>query len=110
MKDTNPFYGSLAWKRARQQALDRDLGMCVWCRQRGRMARDARGRRVPVMATMVHHLQHLEDRPDLALDLNNLVSLCDRCHDEAHPEKRKPPAMSVLTSAAETMGIRVERL
>ena len=81
MKETLSFYGTAAWKRARQQALDRDMGLCVWCRQRGRYARDRKGRRVPVLATMVHHIQHLEDRPDLALDLNNLVSLCDRCHD-----------------------------
>ena len=106
MKETNQFYGTAAWKAARQAALDRDMGLCVWCRARGRTARDRLGRRVPVLATMVH----LEDRPDLALDLGNLVSLCDRCHDEAHPEKRKAPAPSVLDSPAERMGIRVERL
>ena len=109
-KEVNPFYGTLAWTRARQQALDRDMGLCVWCRQRGRTARDRRGRRVPVLATMVHHIEHLDARPDLALELANLVSLCDRCHDEAHPEKRKTTASAVLPSPAEKMGIKVERL
>ena len=113
MKETLAFYGTAAWKRARQKALDRDLGLCVWCRQRGRYARDRKGRRVPVLATMVHHIQHLEDRPDLALDLNNLVSLCDRCHDEAHPEKHAPhppegEGRDGIPEAAR--GIRVERL
>ena len=118
MKETLSFYGTAAWKRARQQALDRDMGLCVWCRQRGRYARDRKGRRVPVLATMVHHIQHLEDRPDLALDLNNLVSLCDRCHDEAHPEKhalsgaaRQLPQRGSRDDVPEVArGIRVERV
>lgn len=40
-------------------------------------------------ATIVHHIKHLKDRPDLALDENNLISLCGSCHDIVHPEKLK---------------------
>ena len=113
MKETNPFYGSSAWKACRQQALDRDMGCCVRCRELGRTARDRMGRRVPVLATTVHHVLHLEDRPDLALCLDNLQSLCDRCHDEVHPEKhngKSAGAVAFEVSQAEKMGIRVEKL
>lgn len=35
-------------------------------------------------ATCVHHIVELEDRPDLALDSDNLIALCDRCHNARH--------------------------
>lgn len=108
-KKTDPFYNTSAWRRARVEALGRDMGYCVWCRLAGRCARDRKGRRVPVLATMVHHVKPLRDYPELALDLRNLVSLCDRCHDEAHPEKHaggraQEPAPEIAK------GIRIERL
>lgn len=86
-RETDPFYTSGAWLRIRDLALRRDHGYCVWCRRAGYAARDAHGRRVPVRATLVHHIIPRSERPDLELVLENLVSLCARCHDEAHPEK-----------------------
>lgn len=86
-KTTDPFYSTWAWRAAREDALDRDGGCCVRCRAAGRYACDRHGRRIPVRATLVHHREPLRERPDLALTLSNLESLCDRCHDEAHPEK-----------------------
>lgn len=106
-KETDPFYSTGVWKRARRDALDRDMGLCVWCRQAGRYAHDRKGRRVPVLATMVHHIKPLKEYPELALDLSNLVSLCDRCHDEAHPEKHMKNADAMPEIAR---GIRVEKL
>ena len=108
-KETNPFYGTEAWKRCRAAALRRDGGLCVWCMRRGRVTVDAKGRRWPVLATVVHHIQHLEDRPDLALDLGNLVSLCDSCHDEAHPEKRKNANRNPVQSDL-TAGMKIEKI
>ena len=37
----------------------------------------------------MHHIHHIEDRPDLALVDWNLVSLCNNCHNQEHPEKLK---------------------
>lgn len=71
------FYNSDAWQRAREAALIRDNHLCVRCLKRHRF----------VTATMVHHLERLEDTPDKALALENLESLCDDCHNRAHPEK-----------------------
>lgn len=94
-KESLPFYHSAAWKRARKAALMRDEGMCQDCMDRLRAGYGVRPRR----AEMVHHIIPLEERPDLALDLSNLRSLCNECHNREHPEKggrqyapRKPAA------------------
>ena len=43
--------------------------------------------------TIVHHIKHLKDRPDLALSIydpdtgeRQLVLVCKRCHEDQHPE------------------------
>ena len=82
-KKVDPFYKSALWRSARQQALERDLYQCVECeaaRQRGERVR-------PRPATVVHHIIPRSERPDLALELDNLQSLCDACHNKKHPEK-----------------------
>lgn len=71
------FYLSSQWRRKRELILRRDGYRCQECRRYGRITQ----------ATTVHHIQHLEDRPDLALVSSNLVSLCMKCHNLAHPEK-----------------------
>lgn len=81
-KQADPFYYSKPWKHARLRALDRDHGMCVRC-----MARFYQGGAKPRRAEMVHHIIPREERPDLALDLSNLESLCSICHNKEHPEK-----------------------
>ncbi len=74
------FYKSITWKRARVMALQRDHYLCQECLKAGRMT----------MATEVHHVRPLEDYPDLALDLDNLESLCRRCHERTKHRKPTP--------------------
>lgn len=81
-KESDPFYHTKEWKAARRARLERDHGMCVECLA----AFEAGGVR-PRMATLVHHVIPRKERPDLALDIDNLRSLCDVCHNRAHPEK-----------------------
>lgn len=71
------FYHSPKWLRRRDMILRRDGYRCQECKRYGRITQ----------ATTVHHILHLEDRPDLAYDPANLVSLCLKCHNKAHPEK-----------------------
>ncbi|MEG0146244.1 MAG: HNH endonuclease [Clostridia bacterium] len=61
----------------------RDHHLCVDCLE----AYQARQGGRPRPATMVHHIIPVEERPDLGYDLNNLVALCDTCHNRRHPEK-----------------------
>lgn len=73
------FYRSSKWLHKRELILRRDGYRCQRCKRYGRITQ----------ANTVHHIQHLEDRPDLALTSSNLISLCARCHMEVHPEKHK---------------------
>ncbi len=81
--ESKSFYRNAPWRRARTAALDRDRHMCRDCMDRFEAGYGIRPRR----ATMVHHVIPIEQRPDLALNLDNLRSLCDECHNRRHPEK-----------------------
>ena len=71
------FYRGKAWKRKRAAILRRDGYLCQECKKYGRR-RDA---------VTVHHIQHLDEHPELAREDSNLVSLCNACHNKMHPEK-----------------------
>ena len=71
------FYHSREWREIRPIVLSRDHHECQDCRRAGRYSR----------GTTVHHILRLEDRPDLALTLDNLVTLCATCHNREHPDK-----------------------
>jgi len=89
----NPFYDTPLWHAKRQKILDQDRFECVYCKARGRYSR----------AVLVHHVLHLEDRPDLALsdtytdergqEHRQLVSVCRDCHETVcHPERLRAGA------------------
>lgn len=74
----NPFnYNSPAWKRKRLHILRRDEYLCRDCKRYGRRRE----------ATTVHHIKHADEYPELAFSDDNLVSLCESCHNKRHPEK-----------------------
>ena len=74
------FYNSKTlWRPVRAAALKRDNYECQICKSKGLYNE----------ATTVHHIKHLKEFPGLALDLNNLVSVCSNCHNILHPEKSK---------------------
>jgi 5-methylcytosine-specific restriction endonuclease McrA len=83
MKSKAEFEGSGVWRRKRAKILKRDGYLCVWCRRFGRRDKDG----LPVRATLVHHIVEVEDAPELALEDSNLVSLCEGCHNRAHPDR-----------------------
>lgn len=78
------FYHWSAWEHLRDEVLKFDHYECQRCKAKGKYRK----------ATVVHHVKHLKDRPDLALSLydpdtheRQLVSLCKACHEEVHPER-----------------------
>lgn len=77
--NTHYFYTNSRWLKKRQEALDRDNDECQSCKKKGGYSK----------ANTVHHVKHLRDYPTLALDINNLLSLCYECHAEEHPEKKR---------------------
>lgn len=60
------FYSSKRWERARFLAKRRDGFKCAQCGSRNKLE--------------VHHVKRVRDAPDLAFDLNNLLTLCRDCH------------------------------
>ena len=71
--DTNKFRNTKAWQRKRAYIKQRDLYLCRVCRDRGRY----------VQGVEVHHIVPISEDYDLRLTNSNLVTLCDRCHDQA---------------------------
>ncbi len=95
-KGTDPFYKSRPWRQLRRQAMQRDNYLCQDC-----LAAKVRGEKIrPRPATVVHHILPKETYPELAMDLDNLVSLCDACHNKRHPEKgwREAPSQAASKS------------
>lgn len=70
-------YGSDRWKRKAKAIKQRDRYMCVRCRRYGKMR----------PAKVVHHIQPVDEHPELAWEDSNLESLCMACHNQLHPEK-----------------------
>lgn len=78
------FYNSRYWRRLALKVKRAQKNECQCCKARGRYAQ----------AKIVHHVQHLRDRPDLAYSRfyldeqgnkhRQLVALCFPCHEEAH--------------------------
>lgn len=76
-KETKPFYKSRAWLRCREYVLIRDNHLCQPCLKKKKLT----------PANTVHHIMPLEEAPELALDPDNLESICPSCHNKEHREK-----------------------
>ena len=68
------FYKSKAWIKVRDYCMMRDKYLCRICHDRP--------------AEVVHHIEHLTednvDRWEIALNPDNLISICAACHFEEH--------------------------
>lgn len=73
-KKPDPFYLSTAWKKCRLVALERDAYLCQPCLRRKRL----------MTANTVHHIKPRLEHPELALELDNLESICPACHNKEH--------------------------
>lgn len=71
------FYESQEWKQLRQQILARDHYECQWCKAEGRVT-------TTDTILEVDHIKELEHYPQLALDPDNLRTLCKDCHNKRH--------------------------
>ena len=78
------FYNSGDWKKVRTQKITQDP-LCERCKENGRIT----------LAQSIHHIKspfNYKNQTidiDLALDIDNLLSVCNQCHGEIHEEQRK---------------------
>lgn len=89
------FYSWGQWRRLRKDVIEKlDNNECQICKAKGRFRR----------GNILHHVKHLQDRPDLALSVwdpdtgeRQLITVCKDCHEAQHPESlrqfrpAKPP-------------------
>ncbi|WP_460578426.1 HNH endonuclease [Gracilibacillus alcaliphilus] len=68
----NSFYHSTEWTRVRKLALIRDNYLCQRCLKQKKLTK----------AQVVHHKVELLVDWSKRLDLDNLESLCHRCHNQ----------------------------
>ena len=83
------FYKSNAWQVTRKLVLERDNYECQSCKRNGKVFTDNhkpdKHKRLDI-----DHIKPLEHYPHLAFELDNLQTLCVKCHNEK--EKRFSPA------------------
>ncbi len=68
------FYHSKAWQTLRDIALDRNNYFCQKCLRE----------HIITEAKIVHHFIYADEDFNKALDLDNLMSVCYRCHNKIH--------------------------
>jgi len=67
-----------AWERLRNWYLKQNP-LCIDCQGAG----------IVRPAVVVHHIEPVDERPDLRLDPQNFRSLCFSCHEIFHSRKKK---------------------
>lgn len=73
-KDRQKIYNSKQWRDVRELALLRDDLICIHCKDKN----------IITKAECVHHIIYLENDITLAYTLDNLISLCNKCHQIIH--------------------------
>jgi 5-methylcytosine-specific restriction enzyme A len=77
------FYNSSEWESLRLKALERDNYECQECKRQGFVYTDHhdpdKHKRLDV-----DHIKEIYTNPELALELDNLTTLCVRHHNEKH--------------------------
>lgn len=88
LEQKRKFYDSGDWKRTRAKVLERDNYECQECKRNGSVTVDmneySESAKRKKIALVVDHIKELEDHPELALDMDNLETLCVACHNIKH--------------------------
>ena len=74
-RNTEFNYDSLEWKKFRTVVLKRDNFTCRICGKKP--------------AKFAHHINTISYTPQMAFDLDNLITICKRCHDIWHERDKE---------------------
>ncbi|MCS4800064.1 HNH endonuclease [Staphylococcus aureus] len=77
------FYKSKEWQTTRKRVLERDNYECQQCKRDGKLTTYDKSKH---KSLDVDHILSLQHHPEFAHDLNNLETLCIKCHNKK--EKR----------------------
>jgi len=82
------FYDSKSWKQIREEVKKRDNHECQECKRQGKVFLDtneySESAKRKKIQLVVDHIKELEEYPDLALEMDNLQTLCVNCHNKKH--------------------------
>jgi 5-methylcytosine-specific restriction protein A len=81
-REAQRFYDSSAWRKLRAIKKKRSP-LCEECYRQGRIT----------PAYIVDHIIERRERPDIALDIDNLQTLCMACHNRKHGWKGSRPSV-----------------
>ena len=86
------FYQSKEWQYIREKRLNIDNFECQECKRNGLVKIDSKkekGKKKKIVLN-VHHKKEIETHPELALEIENLETLCVSCHNKVHRKGFKP--------------------
>ena len=76
------FYSSKAWQSCRNEYVKRVHHLCENCLRQG----------IYKPGEIVHHMIHIDpitiNKPEIALNFDNLELLCRECHNKRHPREK----------------------
>lgn len=79
------FYKSKEWRAVREYVLQRDNYECQECKRNGKvLTNKEESLRDKHKRLDVDHIKDLEHHPELALEPENLETLCIKCHNKKH--------------------------
>lgn len=78
---TDRFYNSREWDILREEVLKRDKGICQFFAGKWNDGKHFPEKIKLIDADTVHHIIPIRQRPDLALDINNCISLSFEAHE-----------------------------
>ncbi|MGG3383070.1 HNH endonuclease [Heyndrickxia faecalis] len=88
LEQKRKFYDSAEWKQIRERVKARDNYECQECKRQGRVTVDtnqySENAKRKKIQLVVDHIKELENYPELALDMDNLETLCVNCHNKKH--------------------------
>lgn len=79
--NTDKFYNSTEWEILREKVLERDKRKCQFFLGKWNDGVHFPDKIKIVDADTVHHIIPIKERPDLALDINNCISLSFEAHE-----------------------------
>ena len=94
--NNDKFYKSIQWRAVRKLVLHRDAYLCQTCKRQGRIT----------PATIVHHIVPVRYDSKMALEPDNLETMCASCNIAEHTER----AMSLHASPLEGINRKIKSL
>lgn len=91
-QECRAFYNGMKWRNMRSYIKEKNNYECQECKRQGKVSLDIYEKNKndrKKIKLVVHHIKELKDYPELALDEDNLETLCVECHNMIHDRNFK---------------------